>query len=162
MARAGYKFTPEQIERLSKAHLGQPAWNKGTGGCKKGHDPSLYVRLPSGVWYCKGCRYENTAKYREKNRKRINLKNRVARYKIDIDTFYNLYNDQGGKCAICKSDIDLEDCRIDHDHSTGGVRGILCAACNTGIGLLKDSPDVLISAAEYLGRINEKITRNEV
>ena len=39
---------------------------------------------------------------------------------------------------------------IDHNHKTGKVRGLLCGSCNTGIGLLKDSPDVLDAAIEYL------------
>ncbi len=41
---------------------------------------------------------------------------------------------------------------IDHDHSTGKVRGLLCSCCNTGIGMFKDNPDVLDRAAFYLVR----------
>ena len=39
---------------------------------------------------------------------------------------------------------------IDHNHSTGQIRGLLCSLCNFGIGYLKDSPDLLRKAAQYL------------
>jgi hypothetical protein len=150
MTTKGHKLTPEQRERLSKAHLGQRAWNTGTGGCKKGHDPDLYVQMPGGVFVCLGCKRENGQKYRAKNREAIRIKSRVARYKIDVLEFERLYDLQDACCAICRTAIDKKGCHIDHDHATGKVRGILCASCNTGIGLFKDSPSVLIQAAEYL------------
>lgn len=50
-------------------------------------------------------------------------------------------------CQICEQSPAV--C-IDHDHETGAVRGALCNLCNRGIGLLKDSPEVLRRAAEYL------------
>lgn len=151
----GYKFTPGQIDNLRKGHIGQRAWNVGTGGCKKGHDPSLYVPMPSGVYVCLGCKRENGAKYRAQNRKTIRLKNRVGRYRISIDAYHALLEAQNGCCAICTAEIDAESCRIDHHHGTGKVRGLLCVSCNTGIGLLKDSPDVLMSAAAYLRKHND-------
>lgn len=150
MAPKGHKFTPEQLERLSQAHLGQEPWNKGLRGCKRGHDPELYVLMPHGVHVCLGCKRENGAKYREKNREKTNLKNKVGRYKIGVDDCRRMLEAQGGCCVICGTEIDIKSSRIDHDHATGKVRGLLCAACNTGIGLMKDSPEVLIRAAEYI------------
>ena len=38
----------------------------------------------------------------------------------------------------------------DHDHKTGKRRGILCSHCNTGIGMLKDNPEIIRRALEYL------------
>jgi len=150
MTPLGKKLTPEQRKRLSNAHMGQKPWNIGKGGCKKGHDKSLYRPLPSGVYICFGCRHENTARYREKNRKKINLKNRVARYDIEISDFEDVYAAQFGRCAICGKELTAKKARIDHDHKNQRVRGLLCAACNTGLGLFKDSQDFLLSAIEYL------------
>lgn len=54
---------------------------------------------------------------------------------------------QGGRCAICRRRTRLG---IDHDHTTEFVRGLLCRACNLGIGLLKNDPRRLRAAAAYL------------
>jgi hypothetical protein len=39
---------------------------------------------------------------------------------------------------------------IDHDHRTGKIRGVLCDACNKGIGLLGDTKEGLEQALAYL------------
>jgi len=41
---------------------------------------------------------------------------------------------------------------VDHCHTTGEVRGLLCNRCNTGIGQFKDNPNILRSAARYLDK----------
>lgn len=55
------------------------------------------------------------------------------------------------ECEICKKVFDSqEEKHGDHDHTTGKWRGVLCSTCNTGIGMLKDSPDLCEAAAAYL------------
>ncbi len=39
---------------------------------------------------------------------------------------------------------------VDHDHTTGEVRGLLCHNCNRAIGLLREDPERLRRAIEYL------------
>ena len=59
---------------------------------------------------------------------------------------------QGGKCKICGRQFGagvLQDV-IDHDHSTGLIRGLLCHNCNLGLGSFSDDPARLASAIEYL------------
>lgn len=59
--------------------------------------------------------------------------------------------DQNGKCAICGCPPpEKKRLCIDHDHKSGEVRSLLCGQCNTGIGLMRDSPDILRRAADYL------------
>ena len=44
---------------------------------------------------------------------------------------------------------------VDHKHSTGEVRGLLCHNCNRALGLLKDDPKVLQKAMNYLVKCND-------
>ncbi|MEU5809887.1 endonuclease VII domain-containing protein [Streptomyces sp. NPDC047718] len=54
---------------------------------------------------------------------------------------------QGGVCVICQEGPAEH---VDHDHQTGRVRGVLCFACNSALGKLKDRPDVMRRAAAYV------------
>lgn len=51
------------------------------------------------------------------------------------------------ECVICGLETNVV---VDHDHSTGQVRGGLCSNCNLGLGHFKDNPKVLRLAALYL------------
>jgi hypothetical protein len=53
-------------------------------------------------------------------------------------------------CGTTKSDLAGSRMCIDHDHKTGKFRGLICEACNFGIGQCKDSPATLRAAADYL------------
>lgn len=60
---------------------------------------------------------------------------------------------QSGGCAICgdrpPEGVSLH---VDHDHDTGVVRGLLCIRCNNALGALRESDEVVLRAAAYLGR----------
>ncbi len=70
-------------------------------------------------------------------------------YGLTIENFNDLNKKQKGVCAVCKN---LPDSRlfVDHDHSTGRIRGLVCNRCNRAMGLFKDDYRVLMSAAMYL------------
>ncbi|MFD9455486.1 endonuclease VII domain-containing protein [Streptomyces sp. NPDC059985] len=54
---------------------------------------------------------------------------------------------QNGLCGIC---LKAPAVHVDHCHSTGRVRGVLCFNCNSAIGKLGDDPDTLRRAISYL------------
>jgi hypothetical protein len=62
-----------------------------------------------------------------------------------------MLKEQDGKCAICQCKPS-KTLHLDHNHSTGKVRALLCQLCNHAIGLLKEQPEVLKRAATYLER----------
>lgn len=65
--------------------------------------------------------------------------------------------DQHYRCAICGRHEDQlpGGLVVDHDHGTGFVRGVLCPACNSLLGLAGDSAAVLAAAQHYLHRAAE-------
>ena len=75
-------------------------------------------------------------------------KGRELKYKYGLswEEYLILYDSQEGSCKICKTPLSLlsenqtKTANVDHCHSTGKIRGLLCGDCNRGIGLLKDSP----------------------
>lgn len=61
-----------------------------------------------------------------------------------------------GLCDICKTGDPggkRKKMCLDHCHRTGVVRGFLCNSCNRALGLLKDSPETLQSAVQYLKKV---------
>lgn len=112
-------------------------------------------------YYCKSClkairkadywkNVDLKRKYARENQRRT----RLARvYGITEAEYANLFDAQEGKCAICE--VVADRLVIDHDHATGNVRALLCDTCNRGIGLLKDNPEVLQKAADYLRKFSE-------
>ena len=76
-------------------------------------------------------------------------------YGISSSDFDAMWTSQEGKCPICTGSLSGPQhnaCAVDHNHITGKVRGLLCLRCNVGLGNLKDSAEICLSAAAYLKR----------
>lgn len=105
--------------------------------------------------YCKQCQSNLNKNWRKNNQEKVKIQNRKDQLKYKLKNIYNLkekdlqkmINIADGKCMICNRKTFLH---IDHCHSTGKVRGLLCKNCNLGIGLFKDNPEILKSCIEYL------------
>lgn len=77
---------------------------------------------------------------------------RLARlYDITPEEYDRLWKLQKGVCAICSGDSPAgRRLSVDHDHETEKVRGLLCVECNSAIGFMDHSPELLRAAASYL------------
>lgn len=64
---------------------------------------------------------------------------------------------QDGRCAICQQEPKKR-LVVDHCHTTGRVRGLLCDGCNMSIGHLREDPNLFRRALEYLGHLDESKT----
>lgn len=97
-----------------------------------------YISLPR----CKTCHkiYKN--------------KSHLARtYGLSIDEYEQMLAEQGYKCSICGSTgsgAEKNKFVVDHCHTTGKVRGLLCWPCNIGIGMFKERPDLIEKVNHYL------------
>lgn len=101
-------------------------------------------------------------KYYGKNRDRYRAKGTSTslyqRYKITRDEYEALFNLQNGKCAICQTEIYSFDSptkfrrntHVDHSHSNGKIRGLLCNKCNLALGLLNDNIEKAGALLAYL------------
>lgn len=74
------------------------------------------------------------------------------KYGIDLQEYERMLSDQGGKCAICDAPPNGDSLSVDHCHSSGAVRGLLCVSCNQMLGYAKDKPTTLERAIAYLAR----------
>jgi len=166
----GYRYIRLDGCEVTDARL---AWFYMTGGW-----PERRVRFKNGN--PRDCRFENLTlfngiggefdyktqegrmaylrKYRQKTP--VLQKARALRdsFNISLEEYERMLSAQDSVCAICKQpethkrNGKLKALAVDHNHKTGEIRGLLCSDCNTGIGKLKDDPEVLRSAIQYLTR----------
>lgn len=115
------------------------------------------------VAYCKDCermKYQN-------NRDSIREIRRKQRIGVPIGTYNFLVAEYGAECAICKSknpggtSKESGQFHIDHNDETEIIRGLLCSTCNTGIGMLRHNPQILLAAIGYLAKPGHSIEELE-
>lgn len=119
---------------------------------------------------CKSCVNAQQAEYREENREvlserqrdyarrnpdKIRSANRLRHSGTTQEQYDVAFHRQNGMCAICCAPDGHAKGRggtlhSDHNHITGAFRGLLCAPCNTALGLLSESVPNLRFAIEYL------------
>jgi hypothetical protein len=95
---------------------------------------------------------ERTRRWREDNPARAAAQNRRQQcrlYAIAESTFLEL---RDRPCDICGRAQGDKAHAIDHSHTNGSVRGVLCTQCNTALGKFQDSPELLARAIHYLTR----------
>ena len=72
-------------------------------------------------------------------------------YGLTLVEFDKMFEDQGGSCKICGGvNKNGDRLSVDHDHKTGKIRGLLCARCNSLLGLACDDTSILLEAIRYL------------
>lgn len=104
---------------------------------------------------CKPCK-----KQRHKERAHIQRGAELQRaYGLSLEQYQDLLTYQEGRCALCLSPEEktykngaVYALAVDHCHKIGKVRSLLCSRCNTGIGRLRESKQILHSLIEYLSR----------
>lgn len=133
-AAAYRRANPEKVREINRRHKERAKEN-----------PDKIVKIRE---------YQQT--YREKNREVLAARQRERTFGISHAEYAELHKKQNGLCAICfkpetaTRNGKVKSLAVDHCHDTGKIRGLLCSDCNTGIGKLKESEKILISAIQYL------------
>jgi hypothetical protein len=109
---------------------------------------------------CKTCKDTSVTRSRENKPDKYRQYQREYRlqyyYNISTSQYEELFQLQNGGCAICQR-ASNKMLYVDHDHTTGVVRGLLCENCNKGLGLFRDDPATIRSAIIYLGSAHENL-----
>jgi hypothetical protein len=136
--------------RVAKAPDSQGRYR--CSSCKEWKAPTEFSKNKqqlSGLNYaCKPCMKVNTRKY-----------NLPAKYGITAAKFAEMLLAQGGKCACCGGQFNMEGkaserpC-VDHNHKTNEVRDLLCGRCNLAAGNVLDSAVRAAQLTEYLRKWN--------
>ena len=138
--------------------------NSGRRGGKFGYDRN-----------CKECRSAITKKFhkklgREEYSRRFKTAHLRINYGITLDQYNEMLKKQNGVCCICKG-AETYSCpqtkfkgirntgfSVDHNHTTGIIRGLLCRKCNSAIGYFKEDPLIMERAIKYLyNKLDEQI-----
>jgi hypothetical protein len=100
--------------------------------------------------YAKRQRAKDPAKFKRKQNRAM-LK---YRHGLTPEDKMTMFEAQEGGCSICGDAMEVESksCHVDHDHSTGKLRGLLCRECNRGLGAFRDNVESLEAAINYLER----------
>jgi hypothetical protein len=120
-----------------------------------------------GLHYmCKLCNSERSKKRYRENREKINRYHKewtkdnkdIIRngsyqrlYGISLDDYNEMLEEQNNSCYICEDDSQSP-LFVDHCHSNGKVRGLLCKKCNSALSFFKEDPRILERAIDYLRR----------
>ncbi len=146
------------------------------GGEKEEHDFRLRKSVTTGLHYrgkvCRACHQATGMVWRRKNPDRVRVYNVTAKAKNPEDNKRRAIEShfrrkfgltvverdamiaaQGGVCPICGTDTPRgKGWCVDHCHTTGKIRAILCQPCNLVLGHAAESPGTLLKAIEYLER----------
>lgn len=139
------------------APLGNKNAIKHDGRCAHCGGTEFYYKKNGWQSACKACNNARSmAQYRadpEAWKRRVRDNELKRKYGISREE-YEVLISKG--CGICGGTNKLH---VDHDHKTGKVRGALCASCNRGLGMFKDSPALLQAAVEYLREVMPYVIR---
>lgn len=113
---------------------------------------------------CKACDKEYyDAANAEKRSRRARNRHLIRKFGISLEKYETLLLKQNYLCAICEqpevrkapNSAEVITLIVDHDHSTGKVRGLLCHKCNAGLGHFRDSVYILAKTIDYLEKFSE-------
>lgn len=125
-------------KRVKKVERNEKTWEK---------DSKIFTNEPANL--------------RKVSRRNAVLKNK---YGITTEVYYDLLKKQDYVCDICKKPETAKDSysketknlAVDHNHETGEVRGLLCSACNRGLGYFKEDIFSLDQAIAYLKKFGKE------
>lgn len=89
-----------------------------------------------------------------------------TKYGMTMADYDRMFAEQNGVCAACgkeqtHSRVHNGYLCVDHDHTTGKTRGLLCRKCNIALGHVDDDVEILKKLIEYIQRGRVKANTEE-
>lgn len=127
--------------------------------CKKCHGATTKARREADPLFREKAKgYTKKFRSQEKNKKAERSARYKQKYGITLEEYEVLLAQQNNKCFICGIEhSNNKPLYVDHCHKTETVRKLLCQHCNSGLGMFRDNPELLIKAADYIRKHNGNI-----
>lgn len=147
--KAYYQRNKEKRKEASRL------WKKNNPDKVKAHRKNSYIS--SKKW--KEDNRDKMVGYRKRYYKKLTPEQRKKwmlnrLYGLSVEQFMEMLSNQGGVCGICGGVTLNKSLSVDHNHTTGQVRGLLCHRCNTAIGLLNEDVEIMYKVIKYLDHYN--------
>lgn len=81
--------------------------------------------------------------------KRFSKAKNLEKYGLSLKEYDRLVKKADGHCGCCGIKVEGT-LSVDHNHTTGKVRGLVCSSCNSTIGMAKEDVNRLYACIEYL------------
>ena len=144
-SRAKYK-SREPIEKLKDRHI-RKLWRLSNPEKMKEYKKKYYEKYREKVIARSQARYYS---FEPAVRKRIARNHSLKiEYGITLEKYQEMLDSQNGVCFICKKSH-KKTLHVDHNHSTGAVRKLLCVRCNMIVAHLENTPELFVAAQRYL------------
>jgi len=101
---------------------------------------------------CKTCTAQRNKQWRDSNKEKLRDTAYKSKFGISLEEYEAKLEAQNYCCAICNTPQDSFSMRfaVDHNHTTGAVRGLLCGQCNVAVGMTKEDITILTNMISYL------------
>lgn len=149
------------LSEFNKQTKGQFGVTSKCKTCKIQYRQGNYINIKKqqDTWRQNNRAYDLSKKKRyyelnKEQKRRSDLRNK---FKMTLEEYNIILESQNFVCAICHqpetakgNNGNIKPLAVDHCHSTGKIRGLLCMFCNTGLGKFKDDVVSLQSAVDYI------------
>jgi len=149
----------EIAKTMTKRQISRKRWRDKNKEHRNAYNRTKYALDPA-FFLARNAKSKKNIDWRSRDRNTMLIRN----YGITLKEYNIMFTKQNGVCDICNQpeisvtrwDPDkIKSLAVDHNHTTGVVRGLLCGKCNTALGIFNDSINELEKAINYLRRHNE-------
>jgi Recombination endonuclease VII len=151
---AAYRFAnKDKIAAQLAARIARDP--EGFMAARRAHSAAYYARHKQRAT-------ESTEDWQRRHRQQIAERRLLRKYRLTLADYDALWVAQLGACAICGCPLRRDaSTHVDHCHETRTVRGLLCSRCNQALGLMRESPTFLRTAAAYIERSIRRVVGAE-